>query len=693
MEAAAAAKTKEAMYLRCLGKVDEAIAAAGQAVAMNPNDSMSQAVMGDLYSSKGKWKECIGYYKKALELKPDWPEVRTTMSTVYKSWEKYEDALELARESVALQPDSGRALETLTQVQFFMCDWTDYDELLQRLAAAVDREIAQGKLPTLTPWHVSTYPLEADFVLRLTQAHAKAISAQAEKLNCPPLRHPPRAPLRPGERLRVAYVSSEFNDHPVSHLMDTVFESHDRSMFEVFCFSLRPSDGSAWRKRVEQTVEHFIEVGHLDTVALAQRISEAGIHVAVNLNGFTKSDRNQAFALRFAPLQIQFLGFPGAMCASWIDYSVCDEVVCPPEVHKFYTEALAKLPHSMIPTGHKRAHKDLLSTPLPSRDELGLPEDAVVYACSNQLFKITPDLWDVWCRILQRVPNSVLWLQRSPKAAESRLRSEWEQHGMDPARLIFTDRCAKTEYMRRQGVADVFLDTPIYNAYTTGADNLWSGCPMVTMPLERMASRSAASLCYALGEPEMVVSSYEEYEELAVELGLDEEKRLDLRRRIEEKRLTCPLYDTLLWTQEFEQMLMHMWNHHAAGKSPMTFCVRNTPPLPRSMPSRAQPPRASPVALNTAPMVPHAPQPLSGQALPRPAGIPTFKASTLPVAKIPGFCQPQLAAPAIQAPPIYAQPYLQGGYRAPLPIQPPQLGLRPTLPMQPSQVAPAGFLV
>jgi hypothetical protein len=234
----------------------------------------------------------------------------------------------------------------------------------------------------------------------------------------------------------------------------------------------------------------------------------------------------------------------------------------------------------MIPTDHKQAHREMLGMLPTPRHEIGLPEDAIVFACSNQLFKITPDLWATWCRILKRVPNSVLWLQRSPAAAESRLRKAFERQGLDQRRLIFTDRCPKHEYMRRQGAADVFLDTPIYNAYTTGADNLWSGTPIVTMPLERMASRAAASLCHAVGVPEMVVQSYQEYEERAVELGMDREKRLILRRRIEEARLTCPLYDTPGWTRQFERMLLHMWAHHAAGKEPQTFRVRDAPELP-----------------------------------------------------------------------------------------------------------------
>jgi len=459
-----------------------------------------------------------------------------------------------------------------------MCDWTDHETLLRDLQTAVDLQIAEGRVPTLTPWHCSTYPLDAEFVKRLSHAHAMEVVRNARILGCPQLPHPPRAPLRPGERLRIGYVSSEFNDHPVSHLMGSVFGLHDRTRYEVFCFSVRASDGSKWRKRVEDTVEHFVEVGGCDTVQIAKRISDEGIHILVNLNGWTKNDRNQVFALRCAPLQIQMLGFPGTMCAPWIDYSVADTTVAPPEVRHCYGEPLALMPWSMIPTDHKQVHRDLLNIPPPPRSDLGIPENAVVYACSNQLFKLTPDLFAMWCRILKRVPNSVIWLQRSPAAAEPRLRQEFAKHGMDPSRLIFTDRAAKTEYMRRQGLGDVFLDTPIYNAYTTGSDSFWSGVPMVTLPLERMASRAAASLCYATGfGSEMITRSPQEYEDRAVELGIDTAQRLSLRKRLSDARLTMPLYDTAMWTRDFERLCTALWDRHAAGLPPETIGVEPEP--------------------------------------------------------------------------------------------------------------------
>lgn len=582
---------EEAKRIKHFGKTQEAIVHAQQAMALNPNNAMAYAMYGDLMVITNRLTDAISAYIQALTLNPGWHAVRMSLAVVYKSAERHEEALETARQALALTPMSAQALETIIQIQFFMCDWTDYDKLIRDLQIAVDKQIAEGKVPTLTPWHCSTYPLDPQFVKRLSRAHAEAVVASTQSLQCPPLQHPPRAPLRPGERLRIGYVSSEFNDHPVSHLMGSVFSFHDRSRYEVFCYSIRASDGSQWRKRVEDTVEHFVEVSSWDTAQIAKRISDDRIHIAINLNGWTKSDRNQVFALRCAPLQIQFLGFPATMCAPWIDYSVADTTVGPPEVRHCYGEPLALMPHSMIPTDHKQVHRDLLTSAPPPRSDLGIPENAVVYACSNQLFKLTPDLFATWCRILQRVPGSVLWMQRSPAAAEPRLRQEFAKYDLDPARLIFTDRCNKAEYMRRQGIGDIFLDTPIYNAYTTGADSFWSGVPMVTLPLDRMASRAAASLCNATGfGSEMITSSLQEYEARAVELGSDHAQRRSLRKRLSDARLTMPLYDTALWTRDFEHLMTALWDRHAAGLPPETLAVEpQAPTVPAAplQPSRS----------------------------------------------------------------------------------------------------------
>lgn len=261
----------------------------------------------------------------------------------------------------------------------------------------------------------------------------------------------------------------------------------------------------------------------------------------------------------------------GADCIPWI---ILDKTVCTPATRSCYSEAVAYMPHSYFANDYAAAYAEMLQddATLPSRASLGLPDDAVVYSCSNQLYKYDPVTWRTWMRILQRVPGSVLWLLRFPPAGQPRLQAEAAACGVDPSRVIFTDVAPKPQHIARSALADVFLDTLACNAHTTGCDVLWSGCPMVTLPGERMASRVAASLCNATGlGAEMVVGSLQEYEDLAVELGLNAAKRCALRDRLKAARRTAPLFDTTRWVGNLDRLLLRMWEVHVEGRGPHDF--------------------------------------------------------------------------------------------------------------------------
>jgi len=573
---------KAGLRLSAEGRVEEAMAQYRSAIAANPSLAFAHSCLGDAFAQSSRPNEAIEAYKKAYALEPSWHSVQIAIAQTLKVAQRHDEAIAMSREAVAKQPDNGRALEALAQATTSVCEWDDRDAIFSRLAKVLEAEHERGVVPSnVHPWNAATYPFDADLVLRISRSYADNISNLAAKQNCPPLAHPPRRELLPGQRLRVAYISSEFCDHPLGHLMNSVFGLHNRDKFEVFVYALKKSDGSKWAKRIEESSEHFLDVSAWDTVRIAKHISDSQVHIAFNLNGWTKSHRNEVFALKCAPIQVQFLGFPATMGAPWIDYIVVDPVAVPPSSEHCYSEALAMMPHSFICTDHRQAHADLLELEPPRRSDIGLPEEGMVYMCSNQLFKILPDLFDTWCRILKRVPGSVIWLLKSPEAAEPRLKKHMLRHGLDPARMILTPRMPKVEYIRRMKVADLFLDTTIYNAFTTGCDAMWAGCPVLTMPLERLASRAAASSCCATGlGQDMLVSSLEEYEERAVFLGLNPDALQDLKQRLRDARLTCPLYDTHTWVRDFECLLQKIWSRHAAGQGPGRVEVTASPPLP-----------------------------------------------------------------------------------------------------------------
>uniref|UniRef100_A0A061RFK4 protein O-GlcNAc transferase n=2 Tax=Tetraselmis sp. GSL018 TaxID=582737 RepID=A0A061RFK4_9CHLO len=533
--------------------------------------------LSGILKMQGRVAESIQCYEQVATLQPESPEAHANLASTYKDSARHDLAIVSYKRALALRPDFPEAFANLVHSLQCVCSWTDRQKLFQRLTKEVLRDIAAGRLPPVQPFHAMAYPFAADLALTISRKYAEHCAKGAARLGCPALAHPPARRLVNGERLRVGYVSSDFGNHPLSHLMNSVFGLHNRDTVEVFCYALSPPDGSEWRTNIQNDAEHFLDVSSWTTVAIAHKISEDRIQVLINLNGYTKGARNEIFALRPAPVQASYMGFPATTGADYLPYLITDKVVAPPSLHHCYSEHLVLMPHCYFVNDHKQSVPEVLDTssaPPPgcTRGELGLPEDKIVYHCSNQLYKYDPETFTTWCNILRRVPDSVLWLLRFPPYGEPNIRSEAAARGVDPARIIFTDVAAKATHIRRSGLADVFLDTPLCNAHTTGCDVLWAGTPIVTLPLERMASRVAASLCTAAGfGPEMVVESQQEYEERAVELGTNHGARLDLRRRLCEARLTCPLFDTKGWVEDFERVLLQMWEIHASGESPRSF--------------------------------------------------------------------------------------------------------------------------
>lgn len=550
-----------------------AVAAARLAVTYNN--------LGGVLKLQGRGLECAAAYERVAALQPASPEAAANLGSAYKDYGRHDEAVAAYRRSLALRPDFPEAFANLVHSMQCVCDWTDRPALFARLEAEARRDIACGRLPSVQPFHAMAYPFPADLALAISAKYAEYCLSNAARLGMPRLVHPPAAQLVPGQRLRIAYVSSDFGNHPLSHLMGSVFGLHDRSRYEVHCYALSADDGSEWRRRIASEAEHFVDVSAWGAGDIAARISADGAHVALNLNGYTKGARNEIFALQPAPVQASYMGFPATAGAPYLPWIVLDKAVCPGAAERAcYSEAgVALMPHSYFVNDYLHSNgADLAGggrTVLTSRAQLGLPDGAVVYSCSNQLYKYDPETFETWCRVLHRVPGSVLWLLRFPPAGERRVHAEAAARGIDPARVIFTDVAAKPEHIARSGLADVFLDTPHCNAHTTCCDVLWAGVPVVTLPLTRCAGRVAASLCAATGlGAHMVVRSQAEYEERAVELGLDSGRRQALRAALLARRATCPLFDTRRWVRDFERVLTRMWDIHCEGGAPRDFEVR-----------------------------------------------------------------------------------------------------------------------
>lgn len=583
----------------------------GDPMALSQSLAVTYTNLASALKLQGSSDEALRCFECAATLQPASPDAHANLASAYKDAGRPDEAIQSYRRALSLRPNYSSSLANLVHTLQCVCEWSERDANFRLLEADIKKHLARGEPAAVQPFHVMAYPMDPSLVLELTREHSRHVSLAASRMvgsSSPATHaHPPQRHIQAGERLRMGYVSSDFGNHPLSHLMKSVFGLHSRDAVEVFCYALSQSDGSSYRKRIERDADHFVDVSRFSCLQIASRISSDGIQVLIDLNGcvhhgacqtstlcsahegsltpplslacsrecrYTKGARSEIFALRPAPLQVSYMGFPATMGAEFIDYLITDTVVSPPSKKFCYSEALARMPHSYFVNDHRQAHANALEpSNCPTREDVGLPVSAFVFTCSNQLYKFDPETFTVWCNILHRVPNSVLWLLRFPPAGEPRVRMEAAQRGIDNRRIIFTDVADKEHHIKRCRLADLFLDTPTCNAHTTACDVLWSGCPMMTYPLDRMASRVAASLCYALGCPELVVSSHAEYEETAVELATHPYQLDLLRRKVCANRLSEPLFNTHRWVANFERCLLKMWELHADGNQPQDFDV------------------------------------------------------------------------------------------------------------------------
>jgi predicted O-linked N-acetylglucosamine transferase (SPINDLY family) len=362
---------------------------------------------------------------------------------------------------------------------------------------------------------------------------------------------------------RIGFVSADFRTHATSMLLVQVLEQLDRSRFEVVLYSHGADDGGELRRRVVAAADAFVECAELAPYEQVARIRDDGIAILIDLSGYTHNTRLGVFALRPAPLQALWLAYPSTTGSDFIDYLLGDPILTPLEHAEDFSEKLAQLPLCYEPTDRERIHPQR-----PSRAACGLPEDAFVFACFNQSYKITQPVFASWCRILERVPGSVLWLLVPQENIRARLAAQAAAHGIDAGRLLFAPFVGPDEHLARLQCADVFLDTFPYGAHTTCSDALWMGLPVLTRIGRSFSARVAASLLNAAGLPELAVAGAPDYEELAVRLAADREALADIRRHLREHRLELPLFDSARFTRELEALFDRMLDRWTRGLPP-----------------------------------------------------------------------------------------------------------------------------
>lgn len=538
--------------LRDLRRHEEALASYEQAIELKPNYAKAWSNRGNALSDLRCYKEALASYERAIELKPDYAEAWFNRGDVLNDLHRDEEALASYERAIELKPDADYVLGGLVHTQMKICDWTDFDERCRTLQTGLLRGDRAS-----SPFAVLGLFDDPHLQRRCAELHAKRkFSLQSELV---PISRRSRK-----DKIRVGYFSMDFREHPVAHLMTELIENHDRERFEILGFSFGEASGDSMRKRLEDAFDKFLEVRHLSDFDIARLAREHEIDIAIDLGGYTQDSRPAIFAHRAAPIQINYLGFPGTMGTEHYDYFIGDRVTISDENLAHFVEKIIFMPDSFQSNPTRR----LIGSRVPSRASYGLPESGFVFCCFNNVWKITPTVFRIWADILREVDNSVLWLSADLSVARLRLRGALESLGIDGNRLVFSPRVTREIYLDQYRFADVFLDTLPYNAGTTASDALWMGTPIVTLAGKSFAGRMAASLLDAVGLPELITHTAQEYESLAIELAKDPEKIASLKASLAKNRSECPLFNTSLFTRHIESAYLAAYDRQHNGLAP-----------------------------------------------------------------------------------------------------------------------------
>jgi predicted O-linked N-acetylglucosamine transferase (SPINDLY family) len=532
----AGAWSNKGLVLSQFKRYDEAIAHYDKAISLNPDSAEAWSAKGIALYELKHYDEAIAHYDKVISLNPDSAETWSHKGLALRELKRYDEATLHYDKALTLKPALDWPYGDLLYTKLKMCSWSDLTDSLDNICKKVMAN-------ELSPNPFSLLGLKDDPWLHKKSSEIYAQNEYPTNLTLGLIAKYPKR-----QKIKIAYFSADFHNHATGHLMAELFELHDKSQFELIGFSFGPITNDEMRQRLENSFDQFVEVGNKSDIEIAQLSRNLNIDIAVDLKGFTKDSRTGIFSYRAAPIQVNYLGYPGTMGADYIDYIIADRSIIPVDSQVFYSEKVVSLPGSYQVNDRKR----LISDKNFTRQELGLPENGFVFCCFNNNYKILPSTFEGWMRILKAVDGSVLWLFQDNPWAEENLRKESFKHGLDPSRLIFAQRLPLAEHLSRHRQADLFLDTFPYNAHTTASDALWVGLPVLTMMGKAFASRVAASLLNAINLPELITNTQEEYEILAIELAKNPQQLAEIKSKLANNRLTAPLFDTPLFTKNLE---------------------------------------------------------------------------------------------------------------------------------------------
>jgi predicted O-linked N-acetylglucosamine transferase (SPINDLY family) len=579
------------MVCNDLGRFAEAIADFDRALALNPNYADALCNKGRAFCGLNRFEPALECYARALRLKPNYSEALVGRASALLELKRYPEAVADYNAALASRPtmveawvglgnvftEIGRpaaALEALERAlalmpalpyvpgiclhaKLQMCRWQGFDEECARVLSGVRKGLRIAK-----PFTFLSLPSTAHDQLACAKTYIEATAPAAG------------APLWKGERyahdrIRIGYFSADFHYHATAFLLAGVFEHHDRNKFEITALSFGPDQKNPMRDRLKNAFDRFMDVRFWSDEKIAQTARELELDIAVDLKGLSQHGRPGIFARRPCPLQVSYLGYPGTTGASYMDYLIADRIVAPAAELECYAEKIVHLPHSYQANDSKRTIAERAFT----RTEVGLPETGFVFCSFNNNYKLNPEIFDVWMRLLAQIEHSVLWLLAGNDAVPTNLKDEAQRRGICGYRLVFAPRMMLDEHLARHRLADLFLDTVPCNAHTTASDALWAGLPVLTCMAATFTGRVAASLLHAIGLPELITPSLREYEAMALRLAREPDLLGSIKAKLSANRDAAPLFDTALFTRHLEAAYTSMWERYQRGELPESFAV------------------------------------------------------------------------------------------------------------------------
>ena len=534
-----------------LRRFGEALVNYDKAIKISPNDLEPYINRGVALQELNRYEEALACYDKAISIKTNSVIAHYCRASILQLLRRLDEAFDSYHQAIRYESENSYLIGDLQHLNMLMCNWDQFHEMQNQIIEKVNSGIK-----VCVPF---------EFLALIDDPLAHKICSQIYIKESYPYDNSLGSITKRSrqKKIRIGYYSADFNHHAVSFLTAELFELHNKEQFEIIAFYFGPEAKDELHIRLTQSFDQFIYIRSMSDLEVAKLSRKLQIDIAIDLGGYTKNHRTGIFSYRAAPLQLSYIGYLGTMGVEYFDYLIADTTIIPEGSEHYYSEKILYLPSYQV-----NDRKRKISEKAFTRQELGLPEEGFVFCCFNNNYKILPTTFDSWMRILNAVEGSVLFLYADNQWAEQNLKKEAIARGVEPKRLVFGKSIAREEYLARYKCCDLFIDTIPYNAGTTASDALWAGLPVLTLQGESFASRVASSILNAIHLPELITSSQEEYEALAIELATNTSKLRLIKEKLINNRLTTPLFDTPLFTKHIEDAYIQIMERYWTDLKP-----------------------------------------------------------------------------------------------------------------------------